>query len=276
MATESLYTSQTPDVGSADLADLGSGGITAGTLQFAADGSVSAGRFFAPVTLSGDPTFTASLWEITLGEGSTSGSGTGTLLASKSVAVTSITSATWNTIAYDTPVAVVSSKVYRQQIHNTAGRYVARAGQFTSAALTNGNITGPQSGVVSVGGAVVRNGTYRATATSGQYASSYFGAPSYLIDVVYEAAATTVDGTLAAVVARPVVALAGTSIFDATLAAAGPRPVVAAAGDLVVDGVLTALSQRPRVSFVDQVVVEPGVLTANGQAVSTLTPGGRP
>lgn len=276
MATESLYTSQTPDVGSTDLADLGSGGITAGAIQFASAGSVSAGRFYAPATVSGASTFVATLWEITAGEGSTSGSGTGTLLASKSVAGTAVTAAAWNTIVYDTPVSVTTGKVYRTQVYNSAGRYVARSGTFTSGSVVNGNLTGPQSGTVSVGGAVVRNGTYRASATSGQYASDYFGAPSYLVDVVYEAAPSTVDGTLAASLPALVGAFAGDIRTDGVLVGALPALAAVAAGDIRDDGTLAATLPGLRAALRDITTVEPGTLTADGRAMSTLTPGGRP
>lgn len=266
---ESLYTTETPDSGLGDLSDLGSG-HTAGSFTFAADGSVSGIRFWAPATVAGGTTITGELWQVTQGEGTSSGSGTGTLLGSKAVSGATITPAGWNVITLDTPISVTTGTVYRSAVHNSAGRYVAIIGYFATA-HTTGNVTGIQSGAVLAGGQVVRNGTYRAGSTAGQYPSSYFGSPTYLVDVVYTAAgatpqaaaALTATSTLTGAV-RTVATAAAPLATATTLTAAAVR-VARTAATLAGSGRLTITATA------DQAI--PGVLTASGTA-GTLTAAG--
>jgi len=191
--SESLYTTQVPDSGLGDLADL-TKGTTATAITFATAGTVTHIRFYAPATIAGGTTFTGELWRADTDDSTSSG--TGTLLGSKAASGAGMTGATWNTIAFDTPVSVSPGVVYRAAVHNTAGRYVAIVGFFSAADLVNGNITGIRSGTNPnpPGIGTIRNGTFFDNADAGTYPNKNFNQPSYLVDVVFEASSGTVTG----------------------------------------------------------------------------------
>ena len=199
MTTEALYTTEVPDSGLGDNADLGGGGkggCTGATYVFTTGGTVKGVRFYAPATVTALHTFTAELWSPTGTDGASSGTGTGTLLASKSVAGTSITAATWNVINFDTPVSVSAAQPYRHVVHNTAGRYVAVVGYYATD-HTNGNVTGYQSDH-DYGGSIstLRNNVFFDACDAGTYPNKFFGTPSYLVDTQFEASATSSDLTV--------------------------------------------------------------------------------
>lgn len=253
--TESLFTTQTPTNGNED---EGVAVNTSTTLFFAVAGNVTHGRFFAPTTVAG-ATFTAQLYQVT-SDDDPSDTGTGTLLASEEYV--GVVGGAWNTVAFDTPVAVVVDTLYRIQVHASNGRFVFTANFFSAAGLTNGNISAPQSGTDPVGLGTVRNGTYKDGATA--YANTVSGAPSFFVDVVFTEAAEGVTGILVATL--PAI----TGDLDGVATATGDAnitlPAVAGAftGVATVDGdvnlVLPAVT-----SDLD------GTVTAAGVINSTLT-----
>lgn len=208
---ESLYTTQTPDVGSTDLADLTGGGSTATTVKFAVAGQVTGGRFFAPATIGG-ATFKFELWELSTDT-------TGTLLGTATYGA--VTGGAWNTVNLGSPVTVTASKVYRVATHNSAGRYVARAGVFTSP-LVNGSITGIQAGTSHTGATgLLYNGTFQVGA-AGVLPGSHFGSPSYLADLLFDP--TGITGSVAATVGVPAAASAGVLSIPGVAAAIVSAP----------------------------------------------------
>ncbi|GAA2681735.1 DUF4082 domain-containing protein [Actinoplanes palleronii] len=233
-----LFTSQTP--ASADNSDGAPGITTATTVVFAADGTVTGIRFYATATVSG--TYVGALWTV-----DSSDPGGGTLKASKTLGVTP-TGGAWNTITFDTPVAVTAGVAYRAGLFSGAGRYVATSGFFASG-LTNGSITAPVNGAT-VGSVVISQGTFRIDSAL-DYPNATFGSASYFVDVEYSTggpatvtadAALAVTATVSAGAARtalPAAALSAT----ATLAAGASRTALPIAA-LATTATLTAGTAR--------------------------------
>lgn len=173
---ESAHTSQTPSLG-----DVNNGAaITVGaTFVFAEDGQVTAIRFWAPTTNAG--TYTAALYEVTTDD-DPAGSGTGTELATAAVSSSSITAGQFNDITIAS-VDVEAGTYYRAAVHCTSGRIVATGGVFTSAAITNGNVTDIQHGTATPLG-TLHNGTFTEGAALA-YPASSFNATDYFVDVVF-------------------------------------------------------------------------------------------
>lgn len=172
--TESLFTGQTPTQNNAGP----DGPITlATTMLFGVDGTITHGRFFAPVTVAG--TYEAVVWEIT---GEDQASPSGTILGT--VTFGALTPNSWNTIAFATPIPVVSTKAYRIGVRSSVGRYTATPSTFT-APIVNGNLTGVQNLFLNVGKGSFLNGTFATDITS--YPTQAFNAANYFVDVVFEA-----------------------------------------------------------------------------------------
>jgi hypothetical protein len=111
------------------------------------------------------------------------GSG-GTLLASKTM-VGAPTPAAWNVVSYDTPVAVVTTKLYKTSVFSGDGRYVLTTNFFTGD-LVNGDLTSDANGDNPIGLGNLNNGSFT-IAGSNSYPTN--GGPScYFADVVFEAA----------------------------------------------------------------------------------------
>jgi hypothetical protein len=249
---ESLFTSQTPAL--ADNSD-GTPGITVGTtIKFATAGQVSAARFYATSTVSG--TYTVGLWRV-----DTSDPGGGTLLASKTMSG-SPTGGTWNTVAFDTPVSVTATDVYRIGVFSSAGRYVATTGYAPFATsgpgLTNGNLYAPANNANPVGALTVSQGVFRID-SSFDYPNTSGNGSNYFADLVYETAGASTTAT------AETASGSGAALDAAAAVLAGAEAVSAAAG-----------AEQPAVSTSSAVTAAAGVAsaaaTANAPAVSV--PGG--
>lgn len=168
-----LFTSQTPVV--TDASDGTPGITTATTVVFATSGTVTGVRFYATATVGG--TYTGGLWSV-----DSSDPGGGTLLQQKTLGSTP-TGGTWNTIVFDTPISVSADVPYRIGLFSGAGRYVATTGFFTSAGLTNGDISAPQHNTA-VGAITVSQGTFRIDASFG-YPNTSGGGTTYFVDVEF-------------------------------------------------------------------------------------------
>jgi hypothetical protein len=184
----SLFTVQTP--ASTDNSDGTPGITTATTVRFAAVGEVSGNRFFATDTVGG--TYTVALWEVTAADPNGSG---GTLLASKTMPGAP-TGGAWNTVLFDTPVAVTTGKLYRAGVFSGDGRYVFTAAFFGSD-LVNGDITADANGDDPVGLGNLNQGSFTINAAIA-YPTSQPGSTCYFVDVVYTAdgGTTTVTSDL--------------------------------------------------------------------------------
>jgi hypothetical protein len=174
----SLFTSQTPASG--DNSDGTPGITTATAVRFAVDGDVSAGRFYATSTVGG--TYTMAFWEVTAADPNGSG---GTLLASKTMGAPP-TGGTWNTVTFDTPVAVVTTKLYKIGIFSGDGRYVFTS-TFFGSDLVNGDITADASGDDPVGLGNLNQGSFTINAAL-SYPTNQPGSSCYFVDVVFEPA----------------------------------------------------------------------------------------
>lgn len=172
----SLFTSQTPT--STDNSD-GTPGITPGlALQFAVDGEVTGVRFWATDTVSG--TYTVSLWDVTAADPNGSG---GTLLASATMGVAPTPSG-WNSVNFVTPVAVITTKLYKVSYFSSAGRYVFSPSIFGSP-LVNGDITAPAHGSNPIGVGNLNQGCFTINAAN-SYPTTQPGGPSnYFADVLF-------------------------------------------------------------------------------------------
>src|SRR5688572_18378161 len=133
------HTSQTPSSGNVD----NGGAITTG-VRFTVDEALTVAKiaFWVPTTNSG--TYTVGLY-VTDTDDDPAGSGTGTLLASASVASGGVTPDGWAEVAI-TPQALSAGVVYTAARHASSGRYVATAGAFTSAAISGNGVTLLQDG----------------------------------------------------------------------------------------------------------------------------------
>ncbi|WP_307833861.1 DUF4082 domain-containing protein [Actinoplanes italicus] len=237
---EHLFRNQTPAVINAS---DGTPGITvATTMRFAADGQVTAIRWFATTTVSG--VYTVALWSV-----DTSDPGTGTLLASATMG-SAPNPGTWNTVPIG-PVSVTAGTAYRASVFSGDGRYVATTSFFGSD-LVNGNITADADGDT-VAGKTISQGTFRINASAG-YPNSPGSQTNYFVDVDYTAGAGgpvthNADATLAATGTLSGAATRDTST-TATLAANGTltgtatkttsgTAALAATGTLAATGVRT-------------------------------------
>lgn len=107
-------------------------------------------RFYSSTVDAG--TITARLYELTSDT-------TGTLLAEK--AYSSYSLGAYNSVAWDTPVSLVTGKVYATQHHSSGGRYVATTGVFSAGDVTSagGLLVAVQDGS-SPAGFTVNNGCF--------------------------------------------------------------------------------------------------------------------
>lgn len=179
----SIFTSQTPDL--PDLTDA-----TAYTLGTSFSSSIAASctgaRWYFPATLPGG-TVTAALWTDEPGA-------EGTLLASK--AFTSPTGGTWNSVTWDTPVSLSADTMYIVGIH-TPDRYVATAGFFSAAGLTNGILTAIQDNTTAPsGGGTIRSGRL-AIGGSPTFPNLVGSGASYFADVIVSTGQTVAVGIAA-------------------------------------------------------------------------------
>lgn len=222
----SLFTSQTPASG--DNSDGTPGITTATTMRFAVDGEVTAIRFFATVTVGG--TYTGALYQVTAGDRDP-GPGTGTLLASK-VLGSAPSSAAWNLITFDTPVAVTAGTQYRAAMFSGSGRYVNTNNftEFVSGGLTNGNITADADGTTILG-ATLTQGAFQIDSIL-NYPRTTGSDACYFIDVAYTA--DTLAEAHPAGIAVPV----GLTAPDITLSPASPTGIAVsvALGDIDIGG----------------------------------------
>jgi hypothetical protein len=213
--TESAHTTQTPA-----LTDVNNGApiTTAGTFVFAVAGQVTGIRFWAPATNTG--TYTVGLWQVTADD-SPAGTGTGTLLASASVAAGSVTANAYNTVPI-TPVSVDTLHAYRAGVHSSSGRIVATGAAFAAAGIVKGNVTAIQSGADPVLLGSLLNGTFIEGASLA-YPVDAFNATDYFPDVEFTTT-PPVDAVLAATAPAVTATLAGDLVDPAVLAATAPAP----------------------------------------------------
>jgi hypothetical protein len=258
----SLFTSQTPTgTNNSD----GSPGITTATsLMFAQAGVVNAIRFYATTTVSG--TYTGALWQVT--DNDDPAPGAGTLLGSK-VRPTSPTAGTWNLITFDTPIAVTSGVLYRAGVHSSAGRYVTTS-SFFGTALTNGDITAPESGTDPVGLGTLRQGVFEVNAAL-TYPDTTFSLSNYFVDVDFTPGGgggpTTTNGTATVTGAGSTSATASVTLrATATVTGVGSRTAgaVVRAGSTVTGAGATTASAGGTVT---------GTSTVTGAGSRTATAG---
>lgn len=187
--TESLFTTETPATG--DNSD-GTPGITVGTsFRVGVPGNVTGGRFYATTTVSG--TYTVALWQVTAADPG----GSGTLLASKTVGAAP-TAGAWNTVSFDSPVAVATGVLYQVGVFSSDGRYVATTNFFGSDLVT-GDLTADANGDDPVGLGNQANGKYTINASLSYPATASGGTgTNYFADVLFApTGAVTVTAGLA-------------------------------------------------------------------------------
>jgi hypothetical protein len=178
--SESLFAAQTPS--GANNSDGGASGITTATgIRFSVSGTVTAIRFYATSTVSGN--YVGELWEVQAADSAPAGTRVG---VTSTVASGSITAGTWNTIALTVPVSVVTGKVYRASINNSAGRYVTTLTFFT-ADLVSGHLTADANGDDPVLLGALRQGVFRANSASNNYPSTSGNGTCYFVDLLFDA-----------------------------------------------------------------------------------------
>lgn len=184
MAIVSLHTTQTPT--GTDNTD-GTPGITTGTTFYVdSAGYVYGIRFYSTVSIAGN--YTAALYTVDNTDNGV-GAGTGTLLASKTTSGV-VASGTWNTILFDTPVAISAGGVYyRAALFNDTGRYVNTAHVYDTGGIDNGIIHAPATSTAyGTGGGTVSQATFTINASLA-YPTSAFNANDYFTDVLFGAGA---------------------------------------------------------------------------------------
>lgn len=210
MAIQSLFTTQTPPTGNRDLTDSNPI-ITAGTFKFATAGYVVGHRFWAPNTISA-ATFIGLLWRVTASDDG--GSPAGVLLGQKTY--TSVTGGGWNSVLYDTPIAVNTTNFYRSATYSSVGYYVAQTSMFDAGAINNGDVEAIMSGLDRPGIGIVRNGnyTYTTAGVEDAYPGTSFAGSCYFVDVLFD----TSPGGLTATASAPL-----TIVLTANGVASGSR-----------------------------------------------------
>lgn len=175
------HTSQTPASG-----DVNNGAAITTGVRFTVDAEVDCAgiAFYVPATNSG--TYTVGLYE-TDTDDDPGGSGTGTQLATDSVASGSVTGGTWAEVTFDTPVTLATGTVYTAARHASSGRYVSSSGAFTSAGISGNDVNLLQDGTDPnpPGLGSMRNGVFHEGASLA-YPNSTFGAADYFVDIVLD------------------------------------------------------------------------------------------
>ena len=218
---ESIFTSQTPTTTNAS---DGAPGLTLCTLFTpAVDGTVTGIRWFFPATLPASNPI-GLLWSWT-------SDASGTELARKTFS--SPVAGAWNTILFDTPVAVTAGQYYYASVW-TPDRYVASTTVFTSAGITNGNLIAPQSN-----NAIPRRNGRFAAGASPAYPTNSSNEPNYFADVLFEAAGATNDALIAGNVPSVGGSLTVDQLYDGVIAGNVPALMGSLVGDQLTDAVLT-------------------------------------
>lgn len=179
MVTPVAHTTQVPALPDAD----NGAAITVGArFTVAASFGCAGVAFWVPATNTG--TYTVGLWRTTADD-SPAGSGTGTLLASATVAAASVTAGGWVQCLFAGAVTLSPGVVYTAARHATSGRYVATTGVFAAGPVSGGGVTLLQDGTnpqpPDLG--VMRNGVFD-QGVALAYPASQFGTPDYFVDIV--------------------------------------------------------------------------------------------
>lgn len=207
MAAQNLFTVQVP--ATLDGFDGGAGLTLCTLVQFAVDGDVTGIRWYFPTTALSDPPVGGLFRR--------DSEGSSVLLQSKAF-VAPFPSGDWDEILFDTPEPVTAGQFYYAAVWCHGG-FTVTSGLFTSGAIVNGDITGPQdvdpgqrNGRLAVGGAISQP-----TIGNGN---------GFFADVIFEAAAAAASGTLDVTAPAAVVEMAGTVNAAATLEVSAPAAVV--------------------------------------------------
>lgn len=256
-----LFTSQTPT-----LTDINEAApLTVATaLYFTTSGTVTGGRFFAPLTV-GVGTFTLKLWSI-----DTSDPGTGTLLASKTLGTP--TAGVWNSAAFDTPVTVSANTAYRVGVGMSIGRYTATS-LFFASSLTNGDIVGLANDGT-IGGITARNGTFVGSETG--FPTSQFNTSCYFVDVDFTAD-TGAIGSGALTLPAVTVSAAGAASASGSSALTLPALTASGTGTASATGSGTPMLPAVTISGFDSLPSAPGPVirtVARDRTLRTSTRGG--
>lgn len=150
------------------------------TYVFSNPGYVTAIKFYVPGTNSG--TYTVGLYRVDTDD-DPAGSGTGTLLASASVASGSVAASSWATVAI-TPQRVDTLTAYRAVVHSSSGQYVFTNNTFAADTLSYGDVTCIQDGTDPIGIGTLDNGTFVNNASL-TYPTSDGSADDYFVDVLF-------------------------------------------------------------------------------------------
>ncbi len=179
MASPAAHTTQTPTS-----TDLNNGSAITTGVRFTVSGTVACAgiAFWVPATNTG--TYTVGLYQTTADD-VPADSGTGTLLASATVAAASVSAGGWAQALFAGPVILATGVVYTAARHATSGRYVASTGVFSGATITGGNVTliADTTNPSPPGLGTMLNGVFN-VGVSLAYPASNFGQPDYFVDIV--------------------------------------------------------------------------------------------
>ncbi len=220
------HTSQTPSQG-----DINNGAaITTGVRLTVSQTLQCAGvAFWVPTTNTG--TYTVGLYQATADD-APDNTGTGTELATASIAAGSVTPDGWAEALFASPVTLTPGVVYTAARHASSGRYVATTGAFTSAGLTGNGVTllkdstnpdPPNLGTM-------LNGVFNEGAALA-YPASNFGTPDYFVDIVLDSSEPG-EGTMAA--AQQVTVTTSATLLDINTTALGRALLIRNRGTVAV------------------------------------------
>lgn len=232
---DSLFTGTPASVAEND----GSAVNTGTTFRVASNVSCTHHRFYAPS--SGAGTVTARLYRYTDEENDP------VLLAEK--VYSSITPGAYNSVAWDTPVALVTGEYYLTQHHASGGGYVATGSAFGSDVTSAGGLLVAIATGSSTGVGVLRNGKYRYLALA--FADQNGNSINFFDDVIVSAGLSAAIGTAtetdaALALARAKARLVGTAAETDTAPALGRAKALAVGPAVTSDVALPITAAKAR------------------------------
>lgn len=213
-----------------DILNDGSAPITTGT-RFTVDAEedYEGVDFWVPATNTG--TYSIGLWETTSNDNTNSG--TGTLLASGTVAAGSLTGGTWGFGLFSGgAVTLQPDKVYTVGRHASSGRYVSTPLTFTSSSMSGNGITLLQAGSdpTPPGLGTIRNGVFTQDPAL-QYPQVMFNQSDYFVEPRKAAADPPNDAVIAGNLPAVAGSLTGDQVNPAVVAGNAPGIAGSLAGD---------------------------------------------
>lgn len=226
------------------------------------DGYITGIRFYKDASMT--DAHTGTLWD-----------SAGNALATK--AFSSETASGWQTVTFDTPVAVTAGSIYTASFYTPNAIYVASSSYFT---VDRGifPIRAPRSATMSALGHN-GNGVYR---VSGGYPNSTFNSANYWVDATFKAHLTETAPTITAV--SPASGATGVSILSTIYATSSvvldpvsvdtDSVILKDADDTVFTATITATTSWNGTATTSRIIIDPGAMLAPSTQYTVTIKGG--